>query len=510
VNVPGKVPMKTLLAAIFVLNFIEFLQTGMMVFAAAPIMGEIASSPEEFALSSVIYACVAIAGISQIRTLVERFGWRRYVQVSIAVFALGALLTGTSHAFWQFVLGRAVMALGGGGFMTVARLMINLIPAGPKRAAGIGAFGMALAGGTALAPWGASLAVVHEHWGAILVVLIGLAFIAAILVGACLPLAREAAPAQSRFRILPLAWLLIGSFCVLYALQRSFYDFHTDAWPLLAWLAVGLAAIGAFMRSQLRQEHPFLRLGELVQTRFLFGLGVFAFCYFVLGATNAMVPTFLLRGLGVPLDVAGEVQTLGMLSAVVTFIVMVNIVARRPAPKKFYVAAFGALFLFAWRLSGFNGETNIWTDVVPALAFFGMFLILAMATTALHAFRDLQHDEALFANGQQLKNMLAQFGLGLGVAFATVGFQWRVTQHYAVLSERFVTGGAALTSRLEQLGAAIGMSTGSANAPQLAFVQLAQQLGQQATLVTSVEFFWLLMWCAAGCAAFMLVQRVLE
>ena len=67
---------KTLLATIFVLNAIEFLQAGMIAFGAGPIMGEIGASPEEFTLATVVYAVVAIAAISKQGWLVERLGWR--------------------------------------------------------------------------------------------------------------------------------------------------------------------------------------------------------------------------------------------------------------------------------------------------------------------------------------------------------------------------------------------------------------------------------------------------
>jgi hypothetical protein len=115
----------------------------------------------------------------------------------------------------------------------------------------------------------------------------------------------------------------------------------------------------------------------------------------------------------------------------------------------------------------------------------------------------LQHDEVTFVNGQQLKNMLSQFGLGLGVACANVGFQQRITQHYSVLGERFVAGGAELTARLGQLGDAPA-------AMQAALAPLAQQLTQQSVLVASVEYFWLLMWLAIAGAVVMLAQRIFD
>jgi MFS family permease len=499
-----------LLATIFMLNATEFLQAGMMAFASGPIMGEISASPEEFSLAAAVYACLAVAAISRLRWFVERMGWRSYVQMSVAVFVIGAAIAASSHHFWQFLIGRSVMALGGASFMTSARMMINLIPAGPRRFVGIAAFATSLAIGNAAAPWVASIAVARDSWHLMFEVLIVLALLAGALATVFLP--SERSPAQSRTQSSPLAMasMVCGSFLVLYALQRSYYEFYSGAAMLLALLAAGLLAIGAFVRSQLRQQRPLLLLGELAAPRFLLGLAIFTLCYVIFGATNYLLPMLIQRSLGFPWEAVGKVQALGLLSALPAFVVMAKILSKYPGPKKFYVAGFGALFLFGWRLSSLNGNADLWSDVLPAIAFYGVFIILVMAQTALHAFRDLQHDETVFSHGQQLKNMLSQFGIGLGVALATAGFQWRVTAHYAVLNERFVAGNEEFVSRLQNLSALFGSSTGSVQAAQLALAQLAQQLGQQATLISSVEFSWLLMWIAAACAAAMCVQRIIK
>ncbi len=65
-NAPTNVaiPRPALLAAIFVFNFIEFLSTGMTVFAAPAIMGHVGASPEEYATVSALYAAVRSFGVT--------------------------------------------------------------------------------------------------------------------------------------------------------------------------------------------------------------------------------------------------------------------------------------------------------------------------------------------------------------------------------------------------------------------------------------------------------------
>lgn len=69
-----KLPLYLLIAA---LPFSDFLQTGIVAFNAAPVMGSIGAGPEEFSQVATLYAVVAIAAIAMHRWLIERLGWRR-------------------------------------------------------------------------------------------------------------------------------------------------------------------------------------------------------------------------------------------------------------------------------------------------------------------------------------------------------------------------------------------------------------------------------------------------
>ena len=500
---------KTLLATIFVLNAIEFLQAGMIAFGAGPIMGEIGASPEEFTLATVVYAVVAIAAISKQGWLVERLGWRGFIISSVVVFVAGAAICGASNDFHQFLVGRAVMGMGGAAFMTSARLLITLMPPGPRRFTGIKSFASALAIGNALAPWLAAQSVAHDSWSAIFVILAVAAIVAALLATQCLP--SSTVPLEQRSDAHPLAFLALLAGCALslYALQRATYDFYGNALPLLATWAVGAAAIAYFVRHQHGHPRPYLVLNRLRQPRYLTGLLLFTVCYLVLGANNYMLPALTQRGLGFGWEVVGGVQGAGLVAALIVFWIMAQILPKYPSPKKFYVAGFLSLALCGLLLSRLSGEADLWLHVMPAVAAYGAFIILVMATTAIQAFASLQQDERAFAHGQQLKNMLSQFGLAAGVAGAALGLQWRTGEHYAVLTGRFAHGDAVFDQVLGQLTATFAASHG-AQASQVALSQLVQQLNQQSTLLASLDYFSFLVVFALVGAVAMMGQRVLR
>ncbi len=508
-NAPKHPREASLLATIFVLNVIEFLQTGMIAFGAGPIMGEIGASPEEFTIITATYAVVAIAAISKMGWFVERIGWRRFVQASVALYIVGAAICGTSTSFPQFLAGRGVMGMGGAAFMTSARLLINLMPPSPRRFLGIKVFASALTIGTGAAPWLASLFVADGRWNGIFVLLSALAVLAAGLAQIALP--TDLAPADRRTQAHPLVLLtmLAGCFLSMYAVLRASYDFYADALPLLLSIVVGTGAVLLFVRHQVAHERPTLVIKRLVQPRYLSGLAVFTVCYIVLGANGYMLPMLMQRGLGFPWEVVGHVQGAGLIVTLPVFWIIAFIIPKRPAPKKFYLTGFAALALCGWLLMRITPEAGLWTDVLPAIAAYGAFIILVMSITALQTFSDLQRDEMAFNHGQQVKNMLSQFGSAFGVAAAALGTQWRTSEHVAVLNTRFSSGDAAFTQAASQLGEQFAASHG-AQAAQVAVATLAQQLNQQAALLSSLDYFGFLAAGALVMAAVMTVQRVLK
>ena len=210
-------PPFALLSTILLLTLLEFLQSGMIAFAAGPIMGEIGASPEEFSLTTVAYAAVAISTISKQRWLVERLGWRNFVLASLGLFILGSAICATSDSYPAFMAGRVIMGLGGAAFMTTGRVLVNLIPPSPQRFAGIKYFATGLAAGIAFAPGLASLSVAHDEWNGIFVLLILVAAAAAVF--AMLSLPTELVPDDLRSQSHPVLFMSLasGSFLVLYA-----------------------------------------------------------------------------------------------------------------------------------------------------------------------------------------------------------------------------------------------------------------------------------------------------
>lgn len=148
--------------------------------------------------------------------------------------------------------------------------------------------------------------------------------------------------------------------------------------------------------------------------------------------------------------------------------------------------------------------------MLPALLGNGVFLVFVMATTAIQTFRDVQHNKTVFSNAQQLKNMVAQFGMALGIALATLTLQWRTTEHYGVLNSRFSNGDPTYVKHVQQLTDALTAWVGAQQAQSMAVAQVTQQLNQQASLLACLDYFSAITLVGIVGALVMLIQRVMK
>ncbi len=481
-----------LYGTIFLLSLTEFLQAGMTAFAAAPIMGEVAIGPEEFSLVAAVYASLAILAISMERWWVERVGGRRFLQASAVVSVTGSLLCATSHDFTSLLLGRAVMALGGGAFFTASRMIIQHRLVGPQRFVGIRFLGTGLALGVAAAPWLAAVAVSDDTWAAMYVVVAALGGLIFVLASWALDGGPRDVP-QRRSEAQPWHQLLLvgASFALLYALQRLYYDFYANMLSVVLTLVGALAGLAVYFHQQHRRDEPLLRVREMWSPRYLGGLALFGFAYLMLGANNYMVPVLLQRALGFGWQTVGHIEAIGLLAALLTFLVLTLLLPRYPSPRKFFVTGFLALALSGLLLARVDGETDLWRHVLPALALNSIFLLTVLPVSAIQTFRGVEHDESVFSHAQQLKNMMSQAGIAIGITLATIGQQWRGAVHYEVLTAQVNNYNPNFIATLQHLQQALGATLPAPEAAKAALAQVAQMVARQATLLASIDHFGL-------------------
>jgi hypothetical protein len=127
--------------------------------------------------------------------------------------------------------------------------------------------------------------------------------------------------------------------------------------------------------------------------------------------------------------------------------------------------------------------------VLPALALNSVFLLTVLPVTAMQTFREMEHDESVFSHAQQLKNMMAQAGIAIGITLATIGQQWRTAVHYSTLSAQVNPYNPVFDATIEQLQRAFAASMAPAEAAKAALARVAQMLAQQASMLANIDHF---------------------
>ncbi|WBM72601.1 MFS transporter [Buttiauxella sp. WJP83] len=507
---PGK--QKLLLLTIFLLTFIELLQAGMVAFASGPILGETGTSPQEYSFTIASYACVAIIMISKQRWIVERTGWRFYIAVSLFIFCIGSGVCSQSLTYSSFLAGRILMAIGGASFLTGARVMVNLLPPSPLRFSGVRAFATGLGAGTALAPFLASLAVSDDTWSGIFIILIGVAAVTFISASLCLPDEVPDSELKSQSHPFLLISLSAGAFTVLWVLQQSNYNFYSNLLILCIIAITGLSALYYFFSSMVRFNGvPLLMVKELFSNRrYMVGIILFSFCYLMIGLNNYLIPQLLQGGMGYSWNSIGTWYSVGLSSALVVWLGMSLVLPKRPGAKKFFVAGFLSLAIYAGLMSELAPDASLIGNILPALLFNGVFIMMVMATTAMQTFREVQHNETVFSHANQIKNMAAQFSTALGISIATVGMQWRETLHFSILNTFITPYNPAYRETLAKVSQVYANSVGTSQANDMALAWIAQQVKQQAIILASLDFYHTIFCCGLVIALIMGIQKMMR
>jgi MFS family permease len=118
----------------------------------------------------------------------DRFGRKLLLQVSLAGFAVGSVITALSSDLLPLVIGRAIQGTASGALLPVTLALAADLWASRKRAAVLGGVGAAQELGSVLGPvYGIAMVWLFNHWQAVFWVNVPLAVIAMVMIHFSLP-----------------------------------------------------------------------------------------------------------------------------------------------------------------------------------------------------------------------------------------------------------------------------------------------------------------------------------
>ncbi|AXK38267.1 MFS transporter [Crenobacter cavernae] len=297
---------------------VEFFGVQAYAFGAHVLSAGLGLTPAEFALASTVYTFACIVAIFKHQWVTGRFGYRRYLLVSTAVYVGASIACAASTQLLVFCVARFLQGLGGGGLFLSSRLMCNLFLPPEKRLAGI----MWMSHGILLVPVFAPLATagLTEWLGwralfgemALLGALLWLSAWRALPKASTLP---DADVSHSPAAALSFAVAIVA----LEMLLQGFRWLDVNAHELL-FLFPLLAVLGLtfFFLGERRNPQPWLDPRVLNDRPFVVG-GLLSFMFYLVIVEFQYAAPLLGRGLGMSWWAVGGLLTLFNLSAYASY-----------------------------------------------------------------------------------------------------------------------------------------------------------------------------------------------
>lgn len=467
-------PLRQHLVALGTVTSVEFIENGMVMFAASQIMSGLGLTAREFALAYTLYGVAAIVMLYKHRWMVERLGYRRFVLLSLGVFGAGSMLCALADGFGLFAVGRLLQGLGGATFFTAGRMTINDLPE-DSRFTGTITFVASLLGGSAVAPFLAAALMEGAGWRAIFAFGAPQALLVSCLAAPYLSRNRTPVAERSREHWGWLIWMCVGVLGLQYAIQAI----GMDASHLPALMVTGLTSmliLTVFAWRQWQNERPIINYRGLFQIRYLLGLCLYFSGYFLIGVTGLMVPFLLHAVFGLSLLVTAAVTSCGMLASVVMALTHLALARRWPKHQVFMLTGL-VLFGLGSLMLALTDE-HAWQRAIPAILALGIAIPLFLGPVAFGTFAGLH--AKVFSHGYQVKNIVRQLGLSSSVAITTLALH--TLEQDSALPER-------LARVLEALGGINGDFPAILLASKLVFAVLAASVIPLAAVVMGQRVF---------------------
>ncbi|WP_334157873.1 MFS transporter [Oryzomicrobium sp.] len=482
---------------------VEFLESGMFVFAASHIAGGVDAAPREFAQVLAAYAIGSMMMIAMQQWLARHFGYRRYLAAAFALFVAGAVASALAEGLQALTLARLVEGFGGGALFTSSRILVMLLFAPAERPRALRHFIVVLFGLSALGPALSGWLVESWGWRWVFAAPVPLMALAAAGAWMLLPDAVGRSGEPVRWAAGPLLLFAAAITLVQLGLSEARYDVFLNPLHLIALALAGLLLLGWFAAHQWGHDEPLLRLRELRHPAYLLGLGFYFMHYCMSNASSYVFPILAERGLGMPLSTVGLLNSFAAAVTWAAAFAYVRFGSKLPAKRPLMAAGAAALALSAWLLASQPPDVNV-AALLPALAAKGVFGALFVLPVAGLTFREL--GEERFAPGYQGKNLMRQLAGSFGTSLAAIALtDLQFSAHTQLAGGMEHTVSAGWIAALEAGFAARGFSPGEAHAAALA--EVARLIGQQTLLLACDEFYRLLAVLAALVLVAVLAQR---
>ena len=488
----------TIIGVISIATFMVVLDSSIANVSLAHIAGSLSASYDEAAwvLTSFLVANAVVIPVSG--WLADVVGRKRYYMFSVALFTLSSLLCGMAPNLTFLIIARVLQGIGGGGLAPVEQSMMADTFPPSKRGPAFAAYGIVVIVGPILGPSLGGWITDNYSWHWVFLINVPIGILSLTLVGLFVDEPKALIEQRKRMterglKVDFIGFALIALFlgCLEITMDRGQRDdWFSDPGITAAAITAGVALL-CFIPWELTRDEPIVRIDLLRRGNFAISNIFMLLIGLILFGTTQFIPQLLQEVLGYTATDAGLALTMGGIATIVMMPFAGALTGKVDA--RWLIGLSLAMQGFAlWNMSTLNTMMSF-NDAALArmIQSVGMpFMFVPITAVAYVGLRPNENNQA-----SALLNVSRNLGGTMGISFAQTMLARRGQVHQAQyvetlnpLNPNYTHGINALTHGLM----ARGMSEGAASHAAVGVIY--QRLGQQASMLSYIDVFHVMMW----------------
>jgi EmrB/QacA subfamily drug resistance transporter len=386
----------------------EFVDTTALATALPTMARSFGVRPEELKLALTTYVLALAVFMPASGWLADRFGAQRVYLSAMGTFCVGSLACALSTSLRALIVARAVQGLGGALMTPVARTIILRSARQTELVSAMNWFTMPAQLGPLLGPPLGGLVLAVADWRWIFLINLPIAGLGAVAIMRFVR--NEAASHRGSFDFR--GYVLVGTSITLFIVATEMVSTRADGAVLVATV-VGAVATGAlYVRHALRASHPVLDIRLFVDSTFRVSMAAGTLARLAVGASPLLLPLLLQVGLGWSPLLAGQVlmgQAVGTLLAKAASTRAI----RRFSLREVLIASNLAAAVMNMVPALYGVSTPAWLIFLATL---GMGLARSMQFTINNTVAYADLERAKLSGASTISSVVQQIGHALGIS----------------------------------------------------------------------------------------------
>jgi MFS transporter, DHA2 family, multidrug resistance protein len=422
----------------------------------------------------------------------------------IGIFTVASVLCGLATTLPMLIVARIFQGLGGGALQPIGQAVLLESFPPEKRGQSMGFYAMGVVVAPILGPTLGGWLTDDYSWRWVFYINLPVGILAIILCTIFL----EDPPYLQRTRSISFDYigfltLLVWIGCLQIMLDRG-QDADWFSSDFIRWLA-GIAAVGFcfFVFWELQAEHPIVNLRVLKDRNLAIGALLMLLVGAILYGTTAVLPQFLQNLLGYTAFQAGLVMSPRGIGSIIASVISGRIISRIDG-RKWMATGLVLLSLSMWWFGGFNLDINphaiVFPIVISGFAIAAIFIPMSTFSVA-----SMPREKMGDATG--ITNLLRNLGGSIGIALITTIVTRGSQAHQALLVGRLTPFDPQYRHELSLLKNALTPASGGPAATNQSLAMIYRTLQQQASLLSYIDMFRLLVIVCALCIPVVLLFK---